>query len=282
MGIGIHKGQPIQIQLSPMTEDSGILFSHTRGDVTIKLSIDSVVNTAMATVIGVSGAHISTIEHFLSVVYAYGIDNLHIRVDGDEMPVMDGSAISFCLLLDEAGIAFQTKPKNVLRIKQSVEVREGKKFARFEPAEESSFHFDIAFPHPAIQEQSFVYHFGRRVFVEEIARARTFGFAKDIQGLQSRNLALGASLQNAIGLDSRRVLNREGLRYDNEFARHKILDAMGDMMVTGYHIVGAYTAFASSHRLNHLLTKKIFESKENYEILAVDALPNVNYGACFA
>ena len=281
-GIGIHKGKPIQIMLEPADEDEGILFYHVGEGVEIPLSVGSVVNTSMATVIGREQAHISTIEHFLSVLYAYGVDNIRISVDGDEMPVMDGSAISFCLLLDEAGVCMQQRPKRVLKIKKTVEVREGRKFARFEPSQESSFQFRIAFPHPAIREQSHLYHFGKRGFVEEIARARTFGFAKDIQSLQSRNLALGASLQNAIGLDSRRILNREGLRFENEFARHKILDAMGDMMVTGYHIVGKYAAFASSHQLNHALTKKIFDESDNYELVAINQLDTTNYGCCFA
>ena len=282
VGIGIHKGRPIKLILEPMEADSGILFYHAGQDVEIPLSISHVVNTAMATVIGKAQAHISTIEHFLSALYAYGIDNIRISVDGDEIPVMDGSAISFCLLLDEAGIAIQKAPKKVLRIKKHIEVREGKKFASFEPSEESSFQLDIAFPHPAIQEQSYLYHFGRKSFIEEIARARTFGFAKDIQSLQSRNLALGASLQNAIGLDSRRILNKEGLRFENEFARHKILDVMGDMMVTGYHIVGKYIAFASSHKLNHALTQKIFEDSENYELITLKALNNPQYEVRFA
>ena len=281
-GIGIHRGKPIRVLLEPMDVDTGILFYHVGEDVEIPLCVDNVVNTSMATVIGRAEAHISTIEHFLSVLYAYGIDNIRISVDGDEIPVMDGSAISFCLLLDEAGVRMQQKPKKVMRIKKAVEVREGKKFAAFEPSRESSFQFGIAFPHPAIREQSCLYGFSKRSFIEEIARARTFGFAKDIQSLQSRNLALGASLQNAIGLDSRRILNKEGLRFENEFARHKILDVMGDMMVTGYHIVGKYSAFASSHKLNHALTKKILEDSENYELVTVDALENPNYEVYFA
>jgi len=281
-GIGIHKGKPIRILLEPMGSDSGILFYHVSKGVEIPLSVKHVVNTSMATVIGREQAHISTIEHFLSVLYAYGIDNIRISVEGDEMPVMDGSAISFCLLLDEAGVTTQEKAKRVLKMKKTVEVREGKKFASLQPSDASSFLLSIAFPHPIIREQSCAYHFGKRGFVEEIARARTFGFAKDIQSLQSRNLALGASLHNAIGLDSRRILNKEGLRFENEFARHKILDVMGDMMVTGYHIVGKYTAFASSHALNHALTKKIFENSENYELATLKELSIPHYEVCFA
>jgi UDP-3-O-[3-hydroxymyristoyl] N-acetylglucosamine deacetylase len=277
IGIGIHKGKPITLRLEPLEADSGILFYRSDQGVEIPLTIANVVDTSRATVIGMDTFTISTIEHFLSAVYAYGIDNIRISVDSDEIPVMDGSAISFCLLLDEAGVQVQNQPKKVIQIEKCVEVSMGERFARLEPAQSASFTFEIAFPHPAIQRQSYLYHFSRKMFVEEIARARTFGFAKDIQSLQSRNLALGASLQNAIGLDSKKVLNKEGLRFENEFVRHKILDVMGDMMVTGGHIVGKYTAFASSHQLNHALTKKLFEASDNYSYVTVNQLKNPLY-----
>jgi UDP-3-O-[3-hydroxymyristoyl] N-acetylglucosamine deacetylase len=282
IGIGIHKGKPITLRLEPLEADSGILFCRSDQDIEIPLTIANVVDTSRATVIGIGTSIISTIEHFLSAVYAYGIDNIRISVDSDEIPVMDGSAISFCLLLDEAGLRVQNQPKKVIQVEKCVEVSAGECFARLEPAQSASFTFEIAFPHPAIQRQSHLYHFSRKTFVEEIARARTFGFAKDIQSLQSRNLALGASLQNAIGLDSKKVLNKEGLRFENEFVRHKILDVMGDMMVTGGHIVGKYTAFASSHQLNHALTKKLFESPDNYSYVTVTQLKNPLYEMHFA
>ncbi len=282
IGIGIHKGKPITLRLEPLEADSGILFCRSDQDIEIPLTIANVVDTSRATVIGIGTSIISTIEHFLSAVYAYGIDNIRISVDSDEIPVMDGSAISFCLLLDEAGVRVQNQAKKVIQVEKCVEVSAGECFARLEPAQSASFTFEIAFPHPAIQRQSHLYHFSRKTFVEEIARARTFGFAKDIQSLQSRNLALGASLQNAIGLDSKKVLNKEGLRFENEFVRHKILDVMGDMMVTGGHIVGKYTAFASSHQLNHALTKKLFESPDNYSYVTVTQLKNPLYEMHFA
>jgi UDP-3-O-[3-hydroxymyristoyl] N-acetylglucosamine deacetylase len=282
IGIGIHKGRPITLRLEPLEADCGILFYRSDQGVEIPLTIANVVDTSRATVIGMDTFTISTIEHFLSAVYAYGIDNIRVSVDSDEIPVMDGSAISFCLLLDEAGVQVQNQPKKVIQIEKCVEVSMGERFARLEPAQSASFTFEIAFPHPAIQRQSYLYHFSRKMFVEEIARARTFGFAKDIQSLQSRNLALGASLQNAIGLDSKKVLNKEGLRFENEFVRHKILDVMGDMMVTGGHIVGKYTAFASSHQLNHALTKKLFEASDNYSYVTVNQLKNPLYEMHFA
>ncbi len=268
VGVGIHKGRPVKITLEPLPADSGILFFRSDHKVEIPLSIDSVIDTSMATVIGAGDSRISTIEHMLSALYAYGIDNMKISVDSDEVPIMDGSAISFCLLLDEVGVNMQHRPKKIIQIKKKIEVAEGRKFVRLEPADQASFSFEIEFPHPAIGRQSYEYLHDRKSFVDEIARARTFGFAKDLQALQSRNLALGASLTNAIGLDNRKVLNQGGLRFDNEFARHKILDAMGDMMVTGYMIQGRYSSFAGSHDLNHRLTKKIFESDDNYEFIS--------------
>lgn len=282
VGIGLHKGKPVRLRLEPLDVDNGIIFYRSDVAVGISLSKDSVVDTTMATVIGKDGYSISTIEHLLSAVYSYGIDNLRIVVDGDEIPVMDGSAISFCLLLDEAGIKTLSKPKKVIRIKKEVEVRDGVKFARLGPSEDAIFNFEIDFPHPAIGKQSLEYRFSKQSFIEDVARARTFGFAKDIQYLQSKNLALGASLNNAIGLDERKILNSEGLRFDDEFVRHKILDAMGDMMLTGHNVLGRYNAFASSHKLNHKLTKKLFASKENYEIATISILDNRVYEKSFA
>ena len=236
----------------------------------------------MATVIGSQKGFISTIEHFLSAVYAYGIDNMRVVVNGNEMPIMDGSAISFCLLLEEAGIKEQESPKKILRIKEVVEVKEGDKFVRLSPSNQAMFDFKIRFDHPVIGEQSENFAFSTHGFIEEIARARTFGFASDIQYLQSQNLALGASLQNAIGLDEHKVLNPEGLRFDNEFARHKILDAMGDMMVSGYNILGAYASFAGSHKLNYELTTKLLSDSKNYELVAVESLESIAFAKSFA
>jgi UDP-3-O-[3-hydroxymyristoyl] N-acetylglucosamine deacetylase len=236
----------------------------------------------MATVIGNEKGSISTIEHFLSAVYAYGIDNLRIIVDGNEMPVMDGSAISFCLLLEEAGIVSLDAPKKVIRVKRKVEVREGNKYARLLPTKEAVFDFTIDFDHPVIGRQSHRFVFGTARFVEEIARARTFGFAKEIQYLQSQNLALGASLQNAIGLDEHKVLNPEGLRFDNEFVRHKILDAMGDLMVSGRNIFARYESFAGSHKLNYMLTSKLLADASAYEIVTVEALREETFARAFA
>jgi len=282
IGIGLHKGEPIRLRLEPMGADKGIVFYRDDIAVSIPLSPDSVIDTKMATVIGNTKASISTIEHFLSAIYAYGIDNLRVILDGSEMPIMDGSSISFCLLLDEAGIQELDKSKKVILIKKIVEVRDGDKFVKIAPSLEASFNFNIDFSHPVIGKQEEKFEFSRSGFIKEIARARTFGFVKDIQYLQSINLALGATLQNAIGLDEHRILNPDGLRFENEFVRHKILDAMGDMMVMGHNILGEYTSFAGSHHLNHKLTKAILANSENYELIAIKRLKSIEFAKSFA
>ncbi len=282
VGIGLHKGEPIKLRLEPLGVDAGIVFYREDLALTIPLAPSSVIDTQMATVIGSDKGYVSTIEHFLSAVYAYGIDNMRVIVNGNEMPIMDGSASSFCLLLDEAGVEEQDISKQVIRVKKRVEVRDGDKFVRLEPSDEVTFDFEIDFEHPVIGQQSQSYSFGTKPFLEEIARARTFGFARDIQYLQSINLALGASLNNAIGLDDEKVLNPEGLRFDNEFARHKILDAMGDLMVTGHNILGAYSSFAGSHKLNHELTVALFADKTNYEMVALNKVQSREFAKSFA
>jgi UDP-3-O-[3-hydroxymyristoyl] N-acetylglucosamine deacetylase len=282
VGIGLHKGEPIKLRLEPLDVDAGIMFYREDLAMRIPLSPDSVIDTRMATVIGNDKGYISTIEHFLSSVYAYGIDNMRVIVDGNEMPIMDGSSISFCLLLEEAGIQEQDAPKKIIRVKQPVEVSEGDKFVRLLPHESAQFDFRIKFDHPVIGDQKEHFEFSTKAFVEEIARARTFGFAKDIQYLQSQNLALGATLQNAIGLDDHKVLNPEGLRFENEFARHKILDAMGDMMVSGHNILAKYESFAGSHDLNYKLTSKLLSDSKNYDLVAVDELQSRAFAKSFA
>jgi UDP-3-O-[3-hydroxymyristoyl] N-acetylglucosamine deacetylase len=282
VGIGLHKGEPIRLRLEPLGVDSGIMFYREDLAISIPLTPKSVIDTRMATVIGNKKGYISTIEHFLSAVYAYGIDNLRVSVNGNEMPIMDGSSISFCLLLDEAGIQEQDAPKKIIFVKQAVEVRDGEKFVRLLPHESAQFDFRIKFDHPVIGDQSHSFAFSTKNFIEDIARARTFGFAKDIQYLQSQNLALGATLQNAIGLDDHKVLNPEGLRFDNEFARHKILDAMGDMMVTGHNILAKYESFAGSHSLNYQLTTKLLSDSKNYDFVTVEELQSRVFEKSFA
>ncbi len=267
VGIGLHKGSPVKLRLEPLASNSGIIFYRNDVDVAIALKPENVVDTKMATVIGKDGYVISTIEHLLSAVYAYGIDNLKIIVDADEVPVMDGSSASFCMLLDEAGIVELDVPKKIMRIKKEIEVVEGDKYVKLSPASDLKYNFTIKFPHPVINEQAYILKFTKDSYKKEISRARTFGFLHEVQYLRSKGLALGGSLENAIVLDEKKILNPEGLRFEDEFVRHKILDAIGDMSLVGMNFIGNYEALAGSHDLNHKLTLELLKSPENYEIV---------------
>jgi len=270
VGIGLHKGVPVKMRLEPLESDMGIIFYRSDEGVTIPLKIENVVDTKMATVIGKEGVVISTIEHLLSAVYAYGIDNLRVVIDNDEVPVLDGSSSGYCMLLDEVGIKELDASKKVLKVKKEVEVRVDGKKVCLKPSAHIVYDFSIDFEHPVIGQQEYHFDYSIEEYKENISRARTFGFLHELQYLQSVGLAKGASLDNAIALDGHKVINPEGLRYENEFVRHKILDAIGDMALLGYTIIGEYDAHAGSHHLNHLLTKKLFESEENYEIIDLE------------
>ncbi|RXJ57716.1 UDP-3-O-acyl-N-acetylglucosamine deacetylase [Candidatus Marinarcus aquaticus] len=271
VGIGLHKGVPVTMKLEPLEENMGIVFYRKDEGVTIPLKIENVVDTKMATVIGKDGVIISTIEHLLSAIYAYGIDNLRIILDNDEVPVLDGSSSGYCLLIDEVGIKEQEATKKAIKVKKDVQVKtdEGK-IVSLKPSHHIVYDFSINFEHPVIGEQEFRFDYSIKEYKENISKARTFGFLHEVQYLRSIGLAQGGSLENAIVLDDNKVLNPEGLRYENEFVRHKILDAIGDMALLGYTMIGEYNAHAGSHHLNHLLTKKLFESEENYEIVDLD------------
>lgn len=270
VGIGLHKGVPVKMRLEPLDENMGIVFYRSDAGVTIPLSPEYVVDTKMATVIGKGDVLISTIEHLLSAIYAYGIDNLRVVVDNDEVPILDGSSNGYCMLIDEVGIKEQEVSKKVLKIKKEVEVTEGNKRVTLKPSNNIVFDFSIDFEHPSIGEQSFHFDYTISEYKENISRARTFGFLHEVQYLRSIGLAKGGSLENAIVLDENKILNPEGLRYEDEFVRHKILDAIGDMSLLGYMILGEYDAHAGSHNLNHLLTKKLLEDESNYEIVDLD------------
>lgn len=272
VGIGLHRGNPVNLRLDPLPEHSGIVFYRSDKGVSIVLASENVVDTKLATVIGANGVQISTIEHLLSAIYAYGIDNVKISVDADEIPVMDGSSASFCILLDEAGIKEQEAAKEFIRIKKEVIVEDGDKYVKLKPSKKIGYDFSIGFNHPAIGDQHVMFKFNKRNYIEQIAKARTFGFVHEMQYLRSKGLALGASLQNAIGLDDSKVLNPEGLRFDDEFVRHKILDAIGDMSLLGKHFLGEYESFAGSHHLNHLLTVALLKEPEAFEVLQADVV----------
>ncbi|WP_104748485.1 UDP-3-O-acyl-N-acetylglucosamine deacetylase [Helicobacter cetorum] len=267
LGIGLHKGVPVKLVLEPLAEDQGIVFYRKDLDVKIPLKPENIIDTKMATVLGKDGAKISTIEHLLSAIHAYGIDNIKISVDNEEIPIMDGSALTYCMLLDEAGIKELETPKKVMKIKRMVEVKEGDKFARVEPDNQFSLDFTIKFEHPVIAEQKYNFIFSKQAYKDEIAKARTFGFLQEVNYLRSIGLAKGGSLNNCIVLDENSILNKEGLRCEKEFVRHKILDAMGDLMALGMPVVGKYTSFSGSHKLNSMLVKAILADARNYEVL---------------
>lgn len=282
VGIGLHKGEPIRLTLEPLEAGSGIVFYRSDLGVSFKAEPKNVINTQMATVVGNEKGYISTIEHLMSAINAYGIDNIRIIVDANEIPVMDGSSASFCMLLDEAGVREFDANKKALIIKRAVEIREGDKLVRLSPSKSPKFDYTIKFSHPLIGTQHHVFEFSKKAYLKEISRARTFGFLKDVQALRSMGLALGGSLENAVVIDENKILNPEGLRFENEFVRHKILDAIGDLALVGAPILGDYMAFAGSHDLNHKLTLAVLADAKNFELVDLTAEVVREYQKVFA
>nr|WP_314442612.1 UDP-3-O-acyl-N-acetylglucosamine deacetylase [uncultured Campylobacter sp.] len=282
VGIGLHKGEPIRLTLEPLEAGSGIVFYRSDLGISFKAEPKNVINTQMATVVGSEKGYISTIEHLMSAINAYGIDNIRIIVDANEIPVMDGSSASFCMLLDEAGVRELDANKKALIIKRAVEIREGDKLVRLSPSKSPKFDYTIKFSHPLIGTQHHIFEFSKKSYVKEISRARTFGFLKDVQALRSMGLALGGSLENAVVIDENKILNPEGLRFENEFVRHKILDAIGDLALVGAPILGDYTAFAGSHDLNHKLTLAVLADAKNFELVDLTAEVVREYQKVFA
>ncbi|MCX2682704.1 UDP-3-O-acyl-N-acetylglucosamine deacetylase [Campylobacter sp. MIT 21-1685] len=282
VGIGLHKGEPIEITLEPLEANSGIVFFRSDLNLSYKAEPCNVINTKMATVIGDNKAYISTIEHLMSAINAYGIDNIRIVLNANEAPVMDGSSISFCMMLDEAGIMELEAAKKIMVITKAVEVRDGQKFVRLNPSKEPKINYTIKFDNPIIGTQNYCFEFSKKNYIENIARARTFGFLKDVQALRAMNLGLGGSLENTVVVDDNRILNPEGLRFKDEFVRHKILDAIGDLTLLGYRIYGDYISYAGSHHLNHLLTKEVLKNTDSYEVLSLDKSYHTDYTKVFA
>jgi len=274
-GVGLHTGARVEIQLRPAAADAGIVFH--RVDLTDTVSIpahaERVGDTRLSSTLKKDGVSISTVEHLMSALSGLGIDNLHVDVAGPEIPIMDGSAGPFVFLLQSAGIVEQPAPKKYLRIKSPVEARDGDKWARFEPFDGYRLDFTIDFPHPVFgsENRQVVVDFAATSYVKEVARARTFGFMQDVEAMRSAGLALGGSMQNAIVLDETRVLNSEGLRYDNEFVKHKVLDAIGDLYLLGHPLIGQYTAFKSGHALNNALARGLLARPDAYEIKTFSA-----------
>jgi UDP-3-O-[3-hydroxymyristoyl] N-acetylglucosamine deacetylase len=274
VGIGLHKGVAVKMILEPLGANQGIIFYRSDEAVTIPLKPEYVINTQMATVIGKDKVFISTIEHLLSAIYAYGIDNLRIILNNDEVPILDGSSSGFCMLFDEVGIKELDATKKAILIKKEVEIKTEGKYVKLKPSNHIIYDFSILFDHPVINEQHYKFNYSINEYKENISRARTFGFLHEVQYLQNRGLALGGSLENAIVLDEQKVINPEGLRYNNEFVKHKILDAIGDMALLGYTMIGEYRSHAGSHHLNHLLTKKLLANPTNYEIIDLELASN--------
>ena len=266
VGVGLHKGEPIHFSLNPLDANSGIVFYRSDTNTYIEAKPENVIDTQMATVIGQDGESISTIEHLLSATYAYGIDNVLIKIDAPEAPVLDGSSASFCMMFNESGLVQQDANKQIMILKKEVSVQDGDKYAKISPSANSEFIFSIDFDHPSIGFQKFHLDFSKEHYIEQISRARTFGCLKDFQMLRNRNLALGASLDNAVVLDEKKVINSDGLRFSNEFVRHKILDAIGDLALLKMGYLGRYESHAGSHALNHKLTLEILKDPENYVI----------------
>jgi len=282
VGVGVHGGQRVELTLRPAPPDTGIVFRRVDlpSPVDIKVSTFSVTDTRLATTLSANGdpgsPKVNTVEHLLSACSGLGIDNLIIDITAEEVPILDGSAASFVFLLQTAGIELQAAPKRFLRILKPVEIREGEgatlKWARLEPFEGYKLSFEIEFDHPAVNQtgQRVVFDMGSGQYKREIARARTFGFTKDVEMMRSRGLALGGSMDNAIVVDDYKVLNGDGLRYDDEFVKHKILDAIGDMYVTGHPLIGAYTGFKSGHALNNKLVRAVLADPSAFQIVSFD------------
>lgn len=271
IGIGLHSGRKVNLTLRPAPVDTGIVF--TRVDlekpVSIKAEPTRVNDTRMATTLDKDGAKISTIEHLMSAFSGLGIDNIFVDVDAPEIPIMDGSGASFVFIIQAAGIVEQNAPRKFVRVLKPVEVRVQDKWVRLSPYEGFKLDFTIAFNHPAIDEtvQSVEVDFNVNSYQKDVSRARTFGFINDLEMLRSMGLAQGGSLDNAIVLDEYHVINVDGLRSKDEFAKHKLLDAMGDLYVLGHPLVAKYSAFKSGHDLNNKLLRKLLEDPSNWEFV---------------
>jgi UDP-3-O-[3-hydroxymyristoyl] N-acetylglucosamine deacetylase len=274
-GVGLHTGARVELTLRPAPADSGIVFHRVDlpEPVDIPARAVNVGDTRLSSTLALHGASISTVEHLMSALAGLGIDNLHIDVAGPELPVMDGSAGPFVFLLQSAGIVEQNSAKQYLRVRAPVEMRDGDKWARFEPFAGFKLDFTIDFPHPVFGTESrhVEVDFAEHSYVKEVARARTFAFMQDVEAMRAAGLALGGSLRNAIVLDDTRVLNSEGLRYDNEFVKHKVLDAIGDLYLLGHPLIGQYTAYKPGHALNNALARALLARPEAWELVSFRA-----------
>lgn len=278
MGVGLHSGQRVELTLRPAQPDTGIVFRRVDlpQPVDIPITATAVTDTRLASTISNGGAKVFTVEHLMSACAGLGIDNLYIDITAEEVPILDGSASSFVFLLQSAGIVEQNVPKRFIRVLKTVEVREGEganvKWARLEPHHGYKLSFEIDFRHPAVDStgQSVVFDMDVNDYTRDIARARTFGFTRDVEMMRANGLALGGGLDNAIVMDDYKVLNSDGLRYDDEFVKHKILDAMGDLFLIGKPLLASYVAFRSGHAMNNLLLRELLSQPDAYEVVTFD------------
>ncbi|MBA4109669.1 MAG: UDP-3-O-[3-hydroxymyristoyl] N-acetylglucosamine deacetylase [Leptothrix sp. (in: Bacteria)] len=282
VGVGLHSGQRVELTLRPAPVDTGIVFRRVdlAHPVDIPVNAMAVCDTRMASTISPGGdpglPKVNTIEHLMSACAGLGLDNLIVDITAEEVPILDGSSAAFVYLLQSAGIELQNAPKRFIKVTKPVEVREGEgrtlKWARLDPYHGYKLAFEIDFDHPAVDQtgQRVEFDFGSGQYKRDIARARTFGFAKDFEVMRSRGLGLGGSMDNAIVIDDHRVLNSDGLRYDDEFVKHKILDAIGDLYVVGRPLLAAYSAYKSGHAMNNVLLRALLADPSSYEIVTFD------------
>ena len=278
VGVGLHSGQRVELTLRPAQPDTGIVFRRIDlpVPVDIPVSAQAVTDTRMASTISSGGAKVFTVEHLMSACAGLGLDNLYVDMTAEEVPILDGSSASFVFLLQSAGIELQKAPRRFIRVLRPVEVREGEgdnlKWARLEPFHGFKLSFEIDFAHRVVDStgQRVEFDLSSGSYARDIARARTFGFTKDLEMMRAGGLALGGGLDNAVVMDDYRVLNTDGLRYDDEFAKHKILDAMGDLYLIGKPLLAAYSAFRSGHALNNKLLRELLSQESAYEIVTFD------------
>lgn len=273
-GVGLHSGEKVYLTLRPAPANNGIVFRRVDLEVPVEIKArpENVGDTTLSTTLCRDGVRVSTVEHMLSAMAGLGIDNAFIDLSAPEVPIMDGSAGPFVFLIQSAGIEEQNAPKRFIRIKHTVRVEEDDKWARFDPFNGFKVSFGIEFDHPVFHERSnyATVDFSTTSFVKEVSRARTFGFTRDLERLRENNLALGGNLDNAIVVDDYRILNEDGLRYEDEFVKHKVLDAIGDLYLLGHPLIGAFSGYKSGHGLNNRLLRTLLADKEAWEMQTFD------------
>ncbi len=285
-GVGLHSGKKVYMTLRPAPVDTGIVFVRTDLDpeVQIPARADNVTDTTLCTALSAGGAKVATVEHLMSALAGLGIDNAYVDLSAAEVPIMDGSAGPFVFLIQSAGISEQNAPKKFIRVKREITVRDGDKEATFRPHQGFKVAFSIDFDHPVFegQTQTATVDFSTTSFVKEVSRARTFGFMRDLEYLRSNNLALGGSLDNAIVVDDYRIVNEGGLRYDDEFVKHKVLDAIGDLYQLGHSLIGEFRGVKSGHALNNQLCRALMAQPDAFEIVTFEeeaAAAPISYAA---